>query len=135
MLLTLKDQFLGRDLDGMMSLAQKEGPKFFARDPDLLINKAYAPGIKISATKMAKWRKEFESARKKELAEEGEIRWLRAENRNLNNRILSLEKENNTLAHNLIQRSVKVCFRVVLFVDINHSKLSKQKKKYCSVKS
>jgi len=107
LLLTLKDQFLGRDLDGMMSLAQKEGPKFFARDPDLLINKAYAPGIKISTTKMAKWRKEFESARKKELAEEGEIRWLRAENRNLNNRILSLEKENNTLAHNLIQRSVK----------------------------
>ncbi|CAG5107884.1 Oidioi.mRNA.OKI2018_I69.chr1.g3536.t1.cds [Oikopleura dioica] len=107
LLLTLKDQFLGRDLDGMMSLAQKEGPKFFARDPDLLINKAYGAGIKISTTKMSKWRKEFESARKKELAEEGEIRWLRAENRNLNNRILSLEKENNTLAHNLIQRSVK----------------------------
>lgn len=96
-----------------MSLAQKEGPKFFARDPDLLINKAYGAGIKISTTKMSKWRKEFESARKKELAEEGEIRWLRAENRNLNNRILSLEKENNTLAHNLIQRSVKVCQKYI----------------------
>ena len=107
LLLTLKDQFLGRDMDGMMSLAQKEAPKFFARDPDLLITKAYNSVIKISDNKLAKWRRDAESERKRELAEEGEVRRLRAENRILSCRIQSLEKENNTLAHNLIQRSVK----------------------------
>ena len=99
LLLTLKDQFLGRDMDGMMSLAQKEAPKFFARDPDLLINKAYSSNIKISDSKLSKWRKEAESERKRELAEEGEVRRLRAENRILSNRIQSLEKENNTLGN------------------------------------
>ena len=52
---------------------------------------------------MSKWRKECESERKRALAEEGEVRRLRAENRILQNRIQSLEKENNSLAHNLIQ--------------------------------
>merc|ERR1711990_487186 len=56
---------------------------------------------------MSKWRKECESERKRALAEEGEVRRLRAENRILQNRIQSLEKENNSLAHNLIQKSVK----------------------------
>ena len=56
---------------------------------------------------MAKWRREAELERKRELADEGEVRRLRAENRILSCRIQSLEKENNTLAHNLIQRSVK----------------------------
>ena len=45
--------------------------------------------------------------RKRALAEEGEARRLRAENRILQNRIQSLEKENNSLAHSLIQKSVK----------------------------
>jgi len=94
-------------MDGMMSLAQKEAPKFFARDPDLLITKAYNSVIKISDSKLAKWRREAELERKRELADEGEVRRLRAENRILSCRIQSLEKENNTLAHNLIQRSVK----------------------------
>ena len=74
---------------------------------------------------MSKWRKECEgislflqfrnllnllAERKRALAEEGEARRLRAENRILQNRIQSLEKENNSLAHSLIQKSVKqVC--------------------------
>ena len=52
----------------------------------------------ISDSKMTKWRKECESERKRQLAEEGEARRLRAENRILQGRIQSLEKENNTLA-------------------------------------
>ena len=63
--------------------------------------------VTISDSKMAKWRKECESERKRQLAEEGEARRLRAENRILQGRIQSLEKENNTLAHSLIQKSVK----------------------------
>ena len=41
LLLTMKEQFLSRDLEGMLNLAEKEAPKFFAKDPDLLIQKAY----------------------------------------------------------------------------------------------
>ena len=37
----MKEQFLSRDLEGMLNLAEKEAPKFFAKDPDLLIQKAY----------------------------------------------------------------------------------------------
>lgn len=106
LLLTMKEQFLARDLEGMLRLAEKEAPKFFAKDPDLLIQKAYKL-VTISDSKMAKWRKECESERKRQLAEEGEARRLRAENRILQGRIQSLEKENNTLAHSLIQKSVK----------------------------
>lgn len=106
LLLTMKEQFLARDLEGMLRLAEKEAPKFFAKDPDLLIQKAYKL-VTISDSKMTKWRKECESERKRQLAEEGEARRLRAENRILQGRIQSLEKENNTLAHSLIQKSVK----------------------------
>jgi len=104
-LLTMgKHELLLLDIEGVIKYFQKDMPKIFESDPDVVFNMAFL--LKINQKKMKRLEKEYTSMKCKEKEDEIELRRLRTENSLLRQRIDFLETESSDLADRLIQGQV-----------------------------
>lgn len=105
-LLSEKDRLLKLDMEGILRYLNKEAPELYDRDPDLLIQKACQPFIKINERRMKRLEKDYNEKKAKEAEEQVEVRRLRDENSMLKERIEALESENQSLVAQLAKARV-----------------------------
>ena len=106
-LLAEKDRLMSLDMEGMLKYLQDEAKHLYDNDPDLLIQKAFQPFIKIPKRRMERLEKEYHDMKVKEAEEQVELRRLRDDNNMLNSRIDALEAENRDLSTYLAKSKVE----------------------------
>lgn len=106
-LLAEKDRLMSLDMEGMLKYLQDEAKHLYDNDPDLLIQKAFQPFIKIPKRRMERLEKEYHDMKVKEAEEQVELRRLRDDNNMLNIRIDALETENRELSTYLAKSKVE----------------------------